>query len=92
MHTKRSLEPKCNALNSKVMRNSNKSKKILALFLVLLMGFGIFLAVMFYTAVHERDIPSIYSEETAKAQRGNIISADGFHITATQKPLILWPL
>lgn len=49
------------------------------------MGFAIFLAVMFYTAVHERDIPSIYSEETAKAQRGNIISADGFHITATQK-------
>ena len=85
MHTKKSLEPKCNALNSKLMRNSNKSKKILALFLVLLMGFGIFLAVMFYTAVHERDIPSIYSEETAKAQRGNIISADGFHITATQK-------
>lgn len=67
------------------MRHSNKSKKILALFLVLLMGFAIFLAVMFYTAVHKRDIPSIYSEETAKAQRGNIISADGFHITATQK-------
>jgi cell division protein FtsI (penicillin-binding protein 3) len=67
------------------MRHSNKSKKILALFLVLLMGFAIFLAVMFYTAIHERDIPSIYSEETSKAQRGNIISADGFHITATQK-------
>lgn len=67
------------------MRHSNKSKKILALFLVLLLGFAIFLAVMFYTAIHERDIPSIYSEETSRAQRGNIISADGFHITATQK-------
>jgi len=40
---------------------------------------------MFYTAVHERDIPSIYSEENSKAQRGTIISADGFHIATTQK-------
>ncbi len=40
---------------------------------------------MFYTAVHERDIPSIYSEENAKAQRGSIISADGFHIATIQK-------
>ncbi|MBN2871047.1 MAG: penicillin-binding protein 2 [Campylobacterales bacterium] len=67
------------------MRHSNKSKKILALFLVLLLGFVIFLAVMLYTALHERDIPSIFSEETAKAQRGSIISADGFHIATTQK-------
>lgn len=67
------------------MRHSNKSKKILALFLVLLLGFVIFLAVMLYTALHDRDIPSIFSEETAKAQRGSIISADGFHIATTQK-------
>jgi len=67
------------------MRHSNKSKKILALFLLLLFGFIIFLAVMLYTALHERDIPSIYSEETSKAQRGSIISADGFHIASTQK-------
>ncbi|MDD2830078.1 MAG: penicillin-binding protein 2 [Sulfuricurvum sp.] len=67
------------------MQNSNKSKKILALFVVLLFGFAIFLAVMFYTAVHDRDIPSIYSEENSKAQRGTIISADGFHIATTQK-------
>jgi len=67
------------------MRHSNKSKKILALFLVLMFGFVIFLAVMLYTALHERDIPSIYSEDSAKAQRGSIISADGFHIATTQK-------
>jgi cell division protein FtsI (penicillin-binding protein 3) len=67
------------------MRHSNKSKKILALFLVLMFGFVIFLAVMLYTAVHTRAIPSIYSEETGKAQRGSIISADGFHIATTQK-------
>lgn len=67
------------------MRHSNKSKKILALFLVLMFGFVIFLAVMLYTALHERDIPSIFSEDTAKAQRGSIVSADGFHIATTQK-------
>ncbi len=67
------------------MRHSNKSKKILALFLVLMFGFVIFLAVMLYTALHERDIPSIYSEDSAKAQRGQIVSADGFNIATTQK-------
>lgn len=67
------------------MRNSSKSQKILALFLVLLLGFAIFLSVMLYTAIHQRDIPSIFSEETAKAQRGSIISSDGFHIATTQK-------
>lgn len=67
------------------MRHSNKSKKILALFFLLLFGFVIFLTVMLYTALHERDIPSIFSEENAKAQRGSIISADGFHIATTQK-------
>jgi cell division protein FtsI (penicillin-binding protein 3) len=67
------------------MRHSNKSKKILALFLVLMFGFVIFLAVMLYTALHKRDIPSIYSEDSAKAQRGSIISADGYHIATTQK-------
>lgn len=67
------------------MRNTNKSKKILALFLVLMFGFIIFLAVMLYTALHDRDIPSIYSEANAKAQRGSIISADGYYIATTQK-------
>ena len=67
------------------MRHSNKSKKILALFLVLMLGFVIFLTVMLYTALHDRAIPSIFSEDTAKAQRGSIISADGFSIATTQK-------
>lgn len=50
-----------------------------------MLGFVIFLTVMLYTALHERDIPSIFSEDTSKAQRGDIISADGFHIATTQK-------
>lgn len=50
-----------------------------------MLGFTIFLAVMLYTAVHHRDIPSIFSEESSKAQRGSIVSSDGFHIATTQK-------
>lgn len=67
------------------MHYTNKAKKIFTLFFVLLLGFLIFLAVMLYTALHKRDIPSIYSEESAQAQRGTIVSADGFHIATTQK-------
>jgi cell division protein FtsI (penicillin-binding protein 3) len=67
------------------MHHTNKSKKILALFVTLLFGFLIFLSVMLFTALHERDIPSIYSEVNSQAQRGTIISADGFHIATTQK-------
>lgn len=67
------------------MRHSNKSKKILALFLVLMFGFVIFLAVMLYTALHDRNLPSIFSEDSSKAQRGSIVSADGYHIATTQK-------
>jgi cell division protein FtsI (penicillin-binding protein 3) len=68
-----------------LMHYTNKAKKIFTLFFVLLLGFVFFLMVMLYTALHNRDIPSIYSEEGGKAQRGTIISADGFHIATTEK-------
>ena len=67
------------------MQHSNKSKKILTLFMLLLFGFFIFLLVMLYTAVNNREIPSIFSESNTKAQRGSILSADGFKIATTQK-------
>ncbi len=67
------------------MINTNRSKKIVTLFLLIIVGFIIFLSVMFYTAVRERHLPSKYTSESTKAQRGNIISQDGFHIATTQK-------
>ncbi len=67
------------------MANRNKSKKILLLFALLLVGFGIFLAVMAFTALSPRDTPSRFTSDNSKSQRGSIISADGFHIAATQK-------
>ncbi len=67
------------------MINTNRSKKILLLFLLLLLGFAIFLSVMFVNAFKTRKTPSLYTSETSRSQRGNIISADGFHIATTQK-------
>lgn len=67
------------------MINRNKSKKIFSLFALLVLGFLIFLGVMLATALKTRHIPSLYASESIKAKRGSIISADGFHIAATQK-------
>lgn len=40
---------------------------------------------MFSSAIKERHLPSLYSKSTSKAQRGSIVSADGFHIATTKK-------
>ncbi len=67
------------------MANRNKAPKIVLLFALLLTGFFIFLGVMLMTAVKPRDIPSRFTSESSKAQRGSIISADGFNVASTQK-------
>ncbi len=67
------------------MVNSNRSKKILLLFLLLLLGIALFLIVMLINALKTRDIPSLYTSDTTQAERGSIISADGFQIATTQK-------
>jgi cell division protein FtsI (penicillin-binding protein 3) len=67
------------------MASRNKAPKIILLFALLLIGFFVFLGVMLMTALKPRDVPSLYTSDTSKAQRGNIISADGFHIASTQK-------
>lgn len=67
------------------MLNPNKSKKIFLLYSLIALGFIIFLSVMLLTAVKPRNLPSLYTKESSKAERGNIISADGFHIATTKK-------
>ena len=67
------------------MANRNKAPKIILLFALLLIGFLIFLSVMLMTALKPRELPSLYTSDTSKAQRGNIVSADGFNIATTQK-------
>lgn len=62
-----------------------KSNKIFLLFSIIVLGFIIFLSVMLFTAINPRDIPSLFTSDTSNAKRGNILSADGFHIATTQK-------
>jgi len=40
---------------------------------------------MLVTVLKDRHMPSLYAKESSRAQRGNIISADGFHIASTKK-------
>ncbi|MEA3373025.1 MAG: penicillin-binding protein 2, partial [Campylobacterota bacterium] len=68
-----------------LMANRNKSKKILLLFTMLLIGFLIFLGVMLMTAMKPRHLPSSFTSESEKAKRGSIVSADGFHVATTKK-------
>ena len=67
------------------MVNRNKSKKILLLYVLISLAFVVFLSVMLMTATKSRNMPSLYTIESSKAQRGSIISADGFHIATTKK-------
>ena len=67
------------------MLNRNKSKKILLLYILIALAFLVFLSVMLLTATKARHMPSLYATESSKAERGSIISADGFHIATTKK-------
>jgi cell division protein FtsI (penicillin-binding protein 3) len=67
------------------MVNRNKSKKILLLYVIIFVGFLVFLSVMLFTVLDPRHLPSKYTADTSKASRGSIISADGFHIASTKK-------
>ena len=67
------------------MVNQNKSKKIFLLYTLISIGFLIFLSVMLLTVLKSRHLPSLYAKNSSKAQRGSIISADGFHIATTKK-------
>ncbi len=65
--------------------DNNKKSKILLLFIFIVIGFLIFLSTMFYTAVKPRHLPSLFTSDSTNAERGSIISADGFHLAITKK-------
>lgn len=71
------------------MNNDNKIKdknmKILYLFGFILLLFFVFLLTMLSIVMHPRKVPSKYAHNVSKAQRGEIISADGFHLATTTK-------
>jgi len=68
------------------MEHSDTKKiKILFLFVVVLLGFLIFLGTLFYWATVDRRLPTLVHSEVNHALRGNIISADGFKLATSQK-------
>jgi len=72
--------------NSKqYLLDKNKRAKIFILYSLIALMFIVFLSVMFYTVIKPRNSPSLYIQNSSKAQRGSIISADGFHLATTQK-------
>ena len=67
------------------MLDHTKSKTLLSLYSLIALGFLIFLSVMLITVIKSRHLPSLYAKESSRAQRGSIISADGFHLATTKK-------
>ncbi len=67
------------------MINENKSKKIFLLYTLISLGFFIFLSAMLSTTLSPRHTPSLYAKKSSRAERGSIISQDGFHIATTKK-------
>jgi len=63
----------------------NKKKKIVILFLLITLAFTVFALNMAGKALGDRHTPRLYTSATTKAMRGDIISADGFHIAITRK-------
>ncbi|WP_297441915.1 penicillin-binding protein 2 [Sulfurimonas sp.] len=68
-----------------VNHKKSKSKKILLLYILIVIAFLVFLSVMLITVLKSRNMPSLYAVESSKAGRGSIISADGFHLATTKK-------
>jgi cell division protein FtsI (penicillin-binding protein 3) len=63
----------------------NKSKKIFLIYTLLSFGFVIFLSAMLVIVLKSRNLPSKTTQKSSKAHRGDIISADNFHLATTQK-------
>lgn len=62
-----------------------KKAKVLFLFVLITLGFAIFLGTLFYWAQIDRRLPKLQTSEENSALRGAILSADGFMVTTSQK-------
>ncbi len=64
---------------------SKKAGKILLLFLLMVVGFCIFLGTIFYRNFTERVLPNLQAKRVESAIRGNIYSSDGFLLASSKK-------
>ena len=68
-----------------MQKNQQKSAKIPFLFFILLLGFVVFLAALFYWAQIDRRLPRLYKKEVDSALRGSIISKEGYSVASSKK-------
>ncbi|MDA3969590.1 peptidoglycan D,D-transpeptidase FtsI family protein [Helicobacter ibis] len=64
---------------------SKKAGKILLLFLLIGVGFCIFLGTIFYNIITQRQLPNFQAKRVESAIRGSIYSADGFLLASSKK-------
>lgn len=64
---------------------SKKAGKILLLFILIALGFCIFLGTIFYRNFTERTLPNLHTKRVESAIRGNIYSSDGFLLASSKK-------
>lgn len=62
-----------------------KQSKIAFLFVMIGIGFLIFLGALFYWSLIDRKIPSLTYKKVVQATRGNIVSLDNFKVATSKK-------
>jgi len=68
-----------------MQKNHQKNAKIPFLFFILLSGFLVFIAALFYWAQIDRRLPRLYKKEIDSALRGSIVSKEGYSIANSKK-------
>ncbi len=68
-----------------MQKNKQKSAKIPFLFFIILLGFIIFISVLFYWSSINRKLPRLYRKDINSALRGRIISKEGYTIARSKK-------
>ena len=68
-----------------MQNNQQKTAKIPFLFFILLLGFIVFMAALFYWAQIDRRLPRLYKKEIDSALRGSIVSKEGYSVASSKK-------
>ena len=68
-----------------MQNNQQKNAKIPFLFFILLLGFIVFMAALFYWAQIDRRLPRLYKKEIDSALRGSIVSKEGYSVASSKK-------
>lgn len=67
------------------MEQHAKASKIVVLFGFLLLGFFLFISIIYYTILTDRKLPTLQAKKVESAIRGAIYSQDGFVLASSKK-------